>query len=472
MQAVRFHLGPPAEINHADPALFAVDDPLHPTANRLHWEWQSGFIFLALEGRLANPSAADRGFSYHIGNDPQHVEITVPVKFPAADQTLRLGLDLDALLDFDLETAPPSTHSRVGDPLAPQIARATQHAFHFLDSRPGYRQSASAAPATHAPPGTTPLRLDLSARFPQVQLPADNPLTREGVALGRALFFDPRLSGDGTLSCASCHHPESAFSDPLAKSRGIDGRSPARHSMALFNLAWSPSFFWDGRATRLRDQVLDPIQHPDEMGQALESLPAKLEAPYGEAFAAAFGSPGVSRERLGLALEQYLLSLLSQDSRFDRAMRGEQTFTDAEKRGFQLFITENDPARQLRGADCFHCHGGALFTDHDFHNNGIDSSFPNDRGRAATTGKEDDLGKFKTPSLRNVGLSAPYMHDGRFATLEEVIEHYNSGVHPSPTLDPNLSKHQGLGLSEQDKADLAAFLRTLDDPAFAQTPPP
>ncbi|GAA5481529.1 MbnP family protein [Haloferula sargassicola] len=470
MKAVRFFVGPPEAINHADPASFAADDPLNPARHNMHWEWQSGFIFLALEGRLVGGNQDGRGFSYHLGNDPQRREITVPIELPADHGTLRLGLDLDAVLDFDLTAAPASTHSREGDPLAAELAANTTRAFRFLGTRRELVQPDAAAPAVNAPPGTTPYRLEISHRFPQVQLPADNPLTREGVALGRDLFFDPALSADGSVSCASCHQAEAAFSDPgKARSLGIGGRPTARHGMPLFNLAWAKSFFWDGRSPSLREQVLVPIGHPDEMGHDLAKLPADLEKTYGPRFAAAFGSPGVTNERLGLAFEQFLLSLVSQHSRFDRALAGETEFTPQEKRGFQLFVTENDPARGLRGADCFHCHGGALFTDHDFHNNGLDETFEHDRGRAEVTGNDADLGKFKTPSLRNVALTAPYMHDGRFATLEEVIEHYDSGVRRSATLDPNLSKHDGLGLSAQDKADLTAFLRTLSDPAILPT---
>ncbi len=472
MQAVRFRLGPPPKLNHADPASFGADDPLNPALNNMHWEWQTGFIFLALEGRLAREGQEDRGFSYHIGNDPQHLEITVPIELPADHQTLRLALDLDKVLAFDLADAKPSTHSREGDALAGEIAVHAAGAFHFLATRREMSQENTAAPAVNAPPGTTPYRLEISPRFPKVTLPADNPLTREGIALGKALFSDPALSRDGSVSCASCHQAELAFSDPKPLSTGIGGRLSARHSMPLFNLAWHRSFFWDGRSPTLREQIRVPIEHPDEMGHDLGELVTALEKTYAEAFAKAFGSPGVTEERLGLALEQFLLSLLSQDSRFDRALRGETQFSEEEKRGFQLFITENDPARGLHGADCFHCHGGALFTNHDFHNNGLDSDFSKDAGLAGITENEADLGKFKTPSLRNVALTAPYMHDGRFATLAEVIEHYDSGIHPSPTLDPNLSKHDGLGLSEQDKHDLLAFLHALTDTRFSPPPPP
>jgi cytochrome c peroxidase len=167
---------------------------------------------------------------------------------------------------------------------------------------------------------------------------------------------------------------------------------------------------------------------------------------------------------MALALEQFLLTLVSQDSRFDRAARKLTTLTAEEQRGLQLFVTEHDPARGLRGADCFHCHGGNLFTTHQFLNNGLEER-SEDLGRMEVTGSEADRGKFKVPSLRNVAMTAPYMHDGRFATLEEVIAHYNGPLHRSPTLDPNLAKHPvaGMGLSAEDQAALVAFLKTLTD---------
>lgn len=467
--AVRFRLGPPPELNHADPARFAAGHPLNPNHNGMHWKWQTGYIFLALEGAAPGPDGGTRGFSYHLGNTPQHVEIEVPVDLPADHRTLTLGLDLDVLLDFDLAAVKSSTHSRRGDPLAARLAERTRESFRFVGSRRERIRSDAGAATAALPPGTSPYPLEIPARFPRVELPPDNPPTQEGVALGRALFFDPALSRDRSVSCASCHDPGAAFADPGKKfSFGIDGRSSVRNSMPLFNLAWHGRMFWDGRAASLREQVLHPIEDPREMGHDLDALVDELGPQYGEAFAATFGDGGVTADRLARALEQFLLTLVSSDSRFDRAVRGEVGLSAREKRGFELFVTENDPARNLRGADCFHCHGGSLFTNHDFHNNGLTDSFEADGlGLAAVTGNESDTGKFKTPSLRNVALTPPYMHDGRFATLEEVVAHYNDGVHPSPTLDPNLAKHDGLGLSDREQADLVAFLHTLTDADFA-----
>jgi cytochrome c peroxidase len=192
-------------------------------------------------------------------------------------------------------------------------------------------------------------------------------------------------------------------------------------------------------------------------------------ADYRELFIAAFGSPEITPEKIGLAIESFVLTLTSFDSKFDRALKGETQLNEDEKRGFELFMTEYDPRREQFGADCFHCHGGPLFQSQTFANNGLDSNFT-DLGRAKITGKDSDHGKFSTPSLRNVALTAPYMHDGRFKTLEEVVEHYATGLKRSATLDPNLAKHPdgGVPLSAPDKRALVAFLQTLTDKRFAQ----
>jgi cytochrome c peroxidase len=188
---------------------------------------------------------------------------------------------------------------------------------------------------------------------------------------------------------------------------------------------------------------------------------------YPALFTAAFGSREITAEKISLALENYLLTLTSFDAKFDRVMRGEEEFTDDEQRGFDLFSTEYDPRRGQFGADCFHCHGGPLFQSQAFANNGLDSAFT-DIGREKATGKASDRGKFAVPSLRNIALTAPYMHDGRFGKLEDVIEHYSTGVVRSQTLDPNLAKHPdgGVPLSAADKHSLVAFLSTLSDQKF------
>jgi cytochrome c peroxidase len=241
--------------------------------------------------------------------------------------------------------------------------------------------------------------------------------------------------------------------------------------MPLFNLAWKSSYFWDGRAASLREQVLVPIQDHQELDEKLDKVVGELNAgaDYRSEFTEAFGSPGVSVERLALALESFLLTLVSHDSKFDRAQRGEDRLTELEQRGFELFMTEREPRSGQFGGDCFHCHGGPLFTDHLFRNNGLGID-PADSGRGEVTGGTLDLGTFATPSLRNVALTAPYMHDGRFTTLEEVLDHYSEGVQRTATLDPNLAKHPdgGLGLTAEEKSALIAFLKTLTDDQFAK----
>lgn len=309
--------------------------------------------------------------------------------------------------------------------------------------------------------------------FPNLPWPSDNPPTVEGIALGRRLFFDTRLSADYTISCASCHHPDRAFSDTVVYSRGVGGAVGTMNAMPLFNLLWANRFFWDGRSPHLRDQVLHPIQDPVEMhlslGQALDRLSA--DRSYREDFGKAFGDDNISLHRLQWALEQYLFSLTSYRSRFDLSRMGLLTLSPSEQRGFDLFMREFSAPGSGRpvGADCFHCHGGSLFTSRTFENNGLDS-LPK-TGFQVVSGSASDRGKFKTPSLRNVGLTAPYMHDGRFATLEEVVEHYNSGIRPSATLNANLRVQSGgLRLSAQDKADLVAFLHSLTDTTMALNP--
>jgi cytochrome c peroxidase len=223
-----------------------------------------------------------------------------------------------------------------------------------------------------------------------------------------------------------------------------------------------------------------PIQDHTEMDESLTNLVAKFAATggmtcstndYPALFTTAFGSPEITAEKIGLALEQFVLTLTSFDSKFDRAMSGKDKLTANEQRGFELFMTEYEPRTGQYGADCFHCHGGATFSTHGFANNGLDAECK-DSGRYEVTKREGDRGKFAVPSLRNVAVTAPYMHDGRFQTLEEVVEHYSSGVKRSATLDPNLAKHPagGLTLSAADKAALVAFLKSLTDERYLVAP--
>ncbi len=472
-RALRFQVGLPEALNSGDPVQWAPGHPLHPSINGLHWGWQGGYVFLAFEGRWRQADGEFGGFSFHLATDERLTTVELPLDFQGGGPlTVRLALDASRLLEgIDFARDGAGTHSRPGDSLAGRLQTNLARAFRVVSLHPDLFQTpGTEAVAVTPPAGAAPFRLDISHRLPQAPLPADNPLTLEGVALGEKLFHDPRLSINNRQSCASCHDRSLAFSDSRRVSVGAQGQTGSRQSMPLFNLAWSQSFFWDGRATSLREQVLMPIQDPHEMNESLERVTAKL-ADEEAAFAAAFGTPEVSPERVARALEQYLLTLISQDSRFDQAARKVGALSEEEKRGLQLFVTEHDPARGLYGADCFHCHGGTLFTDHQFKNNGLDL-VAEDVGLMAVTGKTADHGKFKTPSLRNIAVTAPYMHDGRFETLEEVVAHYNGPLSRSDTLDPNLAKHpaSGLQLSAEDQRALVAFLKTLTDDAFIASP--
>lgn len=307
--------------------------------------------------------------------------------------------------------------------------------------------------------GPTPYQLNVPVGFPMPNIPPDNPLTVEGVELGRRLFGDPILSIDSTIACASCHLPDQAFTDPKIFSQGVNGFTD-RNSMPLFNLPWSPSFFWDGRAPTLEDQALQPVRDSVEMGEDWSHVAAKLarHPEYPALFARAFGpDQPIDSTRVVQAIAQFERTIVSADSRYDRWLAGEIEFTPEEERGFLLFHTEQ--------ADCFHCHVPPLFTDNQFHNNGLDLD-PPDAGLAALTGGRLDHGKFKTPTLRNIEYTAPYMHDGRLQTLEEVVEHYDSGFHRIRLTDPLLLIRPSLDLSPADKQALIAFLQSLSDPQF------
>ena len=319
-----------------------------------------------------------------------------------------------------------------------------------------------------------PFSLEWPAHFPPPPLRADNPLTEQGVALGKKLFFDPILSSDRTQSCASCHHQPDGFTDRKnALSRGVLGQLGTRNSMPLFNLLLhNNGFFWDGRSVKLREQALIPIQDHLEMNENLPNVVSKLNdvRTYRLMFDAAFGNKEITSERIGLALEQYMYTLVSGDSKFDRVQRGLDTFSISEKKGQILFNTEFNPSSGIKGADCFHCHGDINFTNNEYLNNGLDSVFA-DKGRALVTGRANDEGKFKVPSLRNVEVTGPYMHDGRMKTMEEVVEHYNSGIRISSTLDPNMHTiRQGLQLTASEKRDLVNFLKTLTDQTYLNNP--
>jgi cytochrome c peroxidase len=326
----------------------------------------------------------------------------------------------------------------------------------------------------------TPYELEVPFFFPEPNIPSYNPLTEEGVELGRHLFWEKSLSRNNTVSCGSCHFPAASFSDNANFSVGLYGDLTRRNSMALVNMAWNTSFFWDGRAMTLEEQLLEPVPNPIEMDLSWEEAANRIatDSTYQAMFTEAFGTPCVDSIRITYALAQFVRTMISANSKFDKAFYlGQAVFTPQEQNGLFLFQAEGGDPNVFPGGqgggDCFHCHGGALveFTTHQFHNNGLDSIIAGDLGREEVSGLSLDRGLFRTPTLRNIALTAPYMHDGRFSTLREVVEHYNEGGHPSPTISP-LMKFQGVGLelSEQDIDDLVAFLETLTDEEFVNNP--
>jgi cytochrome c peroxidase len=281
----------------------------------------------------------------------------------------------------------------------------------------------------------------------------DNPLTAARVALGRRLFFDPILSADGTVACASCHRPDHGFASAEAKPRGIRGQQTTRRAPTLLNRAYGKSFFWDGRAGSLEEQALQPIEHPAEMGSSVADAVKRLQAhkDYPALFTAAFPD-GVTAANLGKSLASFERVLLRGDSRIDRfRQKGKHGgLTPAERHGLWLYESKGQ---------CWRCHAGPIFSDEDFHNTGVSwGKEPLDLGRFAVTKKEADRGKFKTPTLRGVALTAPYMHDGSLKTLDEVVEFYNRGGGANPNLDARI---RPLGLSPGEMSDLVAFLKSL-----------
>lgn len=309
----------------------------------------------------------------------------------------------------------------------------------------------------------------------QVNTPADNPVTDWGATLGRVLFYDKTLSINNTISCASCHQQSTGFSDGAVLSKGFNNGTTGRHSMSLVNAIYYPNrrFFWDERAATLEQQVLQPIQDAVEMGLRLDTLVnrlnSKLHYPY--LFTKAFGDQSITTDRISKALAQFVRSIVSYRTKFDTGFAavppgsniGTTAFSNysaSENRGKSLFFSPE--------LACASCHGTPTFTAPNAQNNGLDATFT-DLGVGGFNGNPADNGRFKTPSLKSIELTSPYMHDGRFATLEQVIEHYNSGVQANPNLAQQLrNPPPGMGakrlnLSQQQKEDLLAFLKTLTD---------
>ncbi|MFN0276424.1 MAG: cytochrome-c peroxidase [Chitinophagales bacterium] len=316
--------------------------------------------------------------------------------------------------------------------------------------------------------------------------PANNPTSVQGVRLGRKLFYDPILSGDSTQSCSDCHKQEFGFTDGgNALSLGIDGLLGRRNAMPIFNLGYQPvtynlppfdtiGFFWDGRAPTMEEQALRPIQDPVEMHETLENVVIKLNRneTYKKMFFEAFGTTQITAELVGNAIAQFERTIVSGNTKYDKATNAVPGvfLTEQELLGAELF---ND----LEGGDCFHCHvvGGA-FTDFTYRNNGLDfaTSYTDfiDGGLGEITGIIEDYGKFKVPSLRNLIFTAPYMHDGRFATLEEVLEHYNEHVQDTEFTDPfmQLAFQNGVQIGEDSITAIIAFLKTLTDSTLITNP--
>ncbi|MBI3519441.1 MAG: cytochrome-c peroxidase [Bacteroidetes bacterium] len=290
---------------------------------------------------------------------------------------------------------------------------------------------------------------------------AKNPLSPAKIELGRMLFYDPVLSRNNQISCASCHSPFTAFTHvDHDLSHGINDRIGTRNSPALMNLAWHSSFMWDGAINHLDMQALAPISHPDEMGETIETVVAKLQhsKTYRSLFYNAYNDSNATGEHTLKALSQFMLTLVSANSKYDSVMRKQAHFSPQEKNGYALFQK-----------NCNTCHTEPLFTNLQFENNGlpVDTSL-NDYGRMKITHNKQDSLKFKVPTLRNIEFSYPYMHDGRFKTIAAVLKHYTTGVKQSATLSVHLQ--QPVPLSSNEKVDLTAFLLTLTDKPFLFDP--
>ncbi len=339
------------------------------------------------------------------------------------------------------------------------------------------------------PPPPSPYAFDIPKHLAafSYNIPADNPTTVEGVMLGKRLFFERRLSINNQLSCGGCHRPEAAFADPgMAVSLGAQGQQGERNAMAIFNVLWSQKptlgFNWNRSATTLEEQAFDPVTHPLEMMETWPNVVNKLQNTpgYPQMFERAFGTATIDSNLVVKAIAQFERTLISANSKMDNYMLAvlndtsqnpptlNDYLTPQEARGFNVYVS-------TAKGDCFHCHGNVnlnnpLWTDFDFRNNGLDVN--PDSGLASTTKNPADLGKFKTPSLRNLVFTAPYMHDGRFQTLEEVVEFYSTGVKDTPFTDPLMADRGTLNanLTTQEKADLVAFLKTITDSTFVNNP--
>lgn len=308
----------------------------------------------------------------------------------------------------------------------------------------------------------------LKSPYGVVPQPSYNLASEAGIALGKKLFFDPVLSANNSISCASCHVPSLAFSDGVALSnKGVSTKPLSRNSPALFNLAWMQGVFWDGGAKNLESQVFGPLTHPDEMAMDLLELSVRLQKipEYRKLFKDVWQTDSILSFHIARSIAQYERSLISFNTPFDLFYQGKKQVSEIEKPGYAVFMQK-----------CESCHKLPLFTDNSYHNNGIDDAFMDTReellrfGRYRITNDSADIGKYKTPSLRNIKFTAPYMHDGRFATLEAVLNHYSKGVHQnSPNLDSRLNYQGGFSLNEQEIRELLIFLNMLNDETFIKS---
>ena len=292
----------------------------------------------------------------------------------------------------------------------------------------------------------TPYTIEIAEGFPQLQIPDDNPQTYEGVELGRMLFYEPMLHINGDKACATCHVQEHSFSS--------DG--PV---LPHVNLAWNSAFLWDGKVQGTLEEIM-LFEVRDFFKADMEQFNSHEQYPI--LFYEAFGEKVATHDLAAKALAQFERTMISGNSLYDRVMRGEWFFTDEQYDGFEIFFTEK--------GDCFHCHGGILFTDNQFHNNALDAN--PEPGLGAVTGNAEDMGRFKSPTLRNIAMTGPYMHDGRYATLEEVIDFYSEGLKHSATVDPLMKQihHGGIQLTDTEKGYLLEFLKTLTDTTFLSNP--
>ncbi|MGB0175798.1 MAG: cytochrome-c peroxidase [Owenweeksia sp.] len=328
--------------------------------------------------------------------------------------------------------------------------------------------------------GATPYDFQVPEGFPPAFIPADNPMTVEGIELGRFLFYDKRLSKDLSMSCGSCHEPHNAFSNRTAKSVGIHGHQTRRNSMPLFNLAWQENFFWDGRTVSLEEQALLPVTDQIELDNDWITVVARLEADsiYPDKFEKAFGPGPITKENAAKAIAQFERSIVSANSEFDQVVRlkTKGTFDDPLAAAGKAFFETAFP----NGADCSHCHGigetsyimgsyGLI----QFSNNGLKDSAGEmlDRGHEEVSGNSDHRAKFRIPSLRNLMFSSPFMHDGSIPNIDSLVTFYNIGSHRNRTTDPNMeTAGRNNQWTIQQQEGLKAFLRSLSDHSFRENP--